>query len=410
MSFPLGDLPRDLVVEIADRLDNPSLANLSITCKDLNQLLGPQVAERARQITLAPRQVYEQQYEYAANQKEGIDEPSVTFDRSLLEPEYAPVRGEIVGKAVLSGNLDLVKFFLGAGVNPNAYIVAGTRMLSLAVQSMNITMVSLLLQFGANPLLKDVIEATSPLEHAVQRRQNDMVEMLINAGANPTEFNVLGRMVRACNYRVLNLCISRGTDFAAVGVAGYTVLHNLAVRNHLDVFNLVVSHIPANMLNAVTAQGQTALHLAMLNTHPRLVGALLSLRLDMNARDNMGYTALHIALKKRHFPLAYDLLARGCQLDVVNQEGETELHLAVQTRQVDLVRRLLQRSVNINTPNADADTPLHYAVRLRDVAMVNVLLTQGPTQPDVLIQDAAGRTARQEALALGETAIAQLFP
>lgn len=393
MSFPLGDLPRELVVEIAQRLDNPSLANLSQTCKDLHELLGPEIANRANEIALPPRQVYEQQYEYAANQKEGVDEPSFTFDRPLLETGFAPVQGEIFGKAVLAGNLDLVKFFLGAGVNPNAYIVAGTRMLSLAVQSMNVMMVSLLLQFGANPLLKDVIETTSPLEHAIQRLQNDMVEMLINAGADLSEFNVLGWMVRTCSSRVLNLCISRGADFAAVGVAGYTVLHYLVVRNDPDAFNLIMPHVPANVLNAVTVQGRTALHLAMLATYPRLVGSLLSLGLNMNARDNMGYTAIHIALKKRHFLLAYDLLARGCQLGVVNQEGETELHLAVQTRQVDLVRRLLQRNVDINVHNANADTPLHYAVRLCDAAMVNVLLTEGPTQPDVQIRDAAGRTA-----------------
>lgn len=193
-------------------------------------------------------------------------------------------------------------------------------------------------------------------------------------------------------------------------MAGYTVLHYLAVRNDQDDFNLVLPHILTNMLNAVTAMGQTALHLALLNTNPLLVGSLLSLGLDMNARDNMGYTPFHIALKKRHFLCAYDLLSRGCQLGVVNQEGEAELHLAVQTRQADLVRQLLYRSVDINAYNANVATPLHCAVRLRDAAMVNVLLTQGPVQPDLQIQDAAGRTAFQEALDLGEMTIAQLFP
>lgn len=323
MSFPLGDLPPEVVVEIAEHLDNSSLANLSQTCKNLNELLGPERNKRANQIALAPRHVYEQQYEYATDHKEGIDEPSFTFDRPLLDPEFIPVKGEIFGKAVLSGNLDLVNFFLGAGVNPNAYIVAGTRMLSLAVQSMNIMMVSLLLQFGANPVLKDIIEEIRPLEHAVQRLRNGMVEMFINAGADLTGFNVLGRMVLVCNAHILNLCISRGADFSAVGVAGYTVLHYLVMRNDQDIFNLVVPHVPATVLSAVTAMGQTALHLAMLNTDPCLVGPLLSLGLDMNARDDMGYTTFHIALKKRHILLAYDLLNRGCQLGFLNQEGET---------------------------------------------------------------------------------------
>lgn len=193
-------------------------------------------------------------------------------------------------------------------------------------------------------------------------------------------------------------------------MAGYTVLHYLVVRNDQDVFNLVLPHIPANILNAVTAMGQTALHLALLNTNPLLVGPLLSVGLDMNARDNMGYTPFHIALRKRDFLCAYDLLSRGCQLGVVNQEGETELHIVVQTRQAGLVRRLLRRNVDINAHNANIATPLHCAVRLRDAKMVNALLTQGPTRPDLQIHDAAGRTAFQEVLDLGEMAIAQLFP
>lgn len=179
MCFPVGDLPPEIVVKIAHHLDNSSLANLSQTCTDLHELLGPEMNKRANQVALASRHAYEQQYEYDIDQKEGIDEPGCVFDRPPLAPELGLINGEIFGKAALAGNIDLVKFFLTAGVNPNAYIVAGTRMLSLAVQSMNIMMVSLLLQFGANPVLKDIIENISPVEHAVQRPQNDMVEMLI---------------------------------------------------------------------------------------------------------------------------------------------------------------------------------------------------------------------------------------
>lgn len=42
--------------------------------------------------------------------------------------------------------------------------------------------------------------------------------------------------------------------------------------------------------------------------------------------------------------------------------------------------------------------------------MVNVPLTEGPTQPDLQVQDADGRTALQEALNLGGWAVAPLFP
>lgn len=409
MPFRLGDVPRELVAEFAHHLDNPSFANLSQTCKDLYQLLGPELTKRAEQVSLAPRQMYEEQYEYADDQKEGVDEPLFLLDRPLLSPDFVPVEGEVFGNAVLAGNLDTVTFLLKAGVNPNSYIVAGTRMLSLAVQSMNILMVSLLLQYGANPVLKDLIEDMSPLAHAAQSRRDDMVELLINAGGDLAEFNVLGCIVRGCGSRILDLCISRGANFAAVGKAGYTVLHYLVSRNDLEIFNLVIPHIPGDMLDAVTVMGRTALHFAVLNTDARLAKPLLSLGVDMNARDSTGYTALHLALKKRHLLLAHDLLARGCQLGVVNQEGETELHLAIQTRQADLVCMLLQRNVDINAHNANAATPLHYAVRLRDAAMVNVLLTEGATRPDLEIKDAAGRTALQEANALGETAIASLF-
>lgn len=407
MSSSLGHLPRELVAEIAQRLDTPSLVNLSETCKDLNELLKPEMAKRAVEIALAPRHFYEWQYAYAADAKEGIDLPKFIPDEPFAESGFKLIKGEILGKAVRYGHLDLVKFFLEAGANPNAYIVSGTRMLSLAVKSRDINMVDLLLQFGADPNLRDVIEDLCPLDRAINRLRDDMVEMLVNAGSDLTQFDVLTRMVRFCSSGVLDLCISRDADFGAIDAMRMTVLHYLVQRNDQDIFNQIIPHVPANVLNALNHRGETALHVVI---DPQLVGPLLALGLDLNVQDSMRYTALNTALKERHFALASDLLARGCQLDVVNQDGETELHLAVKSRQVDLLRQLLQRIVNIDAHGANVATPLHYAVRLRDAAMVNVLLTEGPTQPDLQIQDAAGRTALQEAQNLGEAAIAQLFP
>lgn len=406
MRFRLGDLPQDLVLALATFLDDASLANFSQPCKDLHQLLTPEMTRRAQRIALAPRAMYEQRYVYTDDQTAGVDEPVFVEEHARLG--HAPRKEDVFGEAVLAGKLDTVKFFLRAGVNPNTYILDGTRMLSLAVQSTNILMVKLLLEFGANPRLKDLVLDMSPLAHAARSWQDDMVELLINANGDLSEFSVLGRIVYACSAHAIEMCISRGADFAAVSVADYTVLHHIVTRNEQAIFDLVMPHFPATLLNAVTQTGRTALHLAMLNKNPHLAWPLLALGVDVNVQDNLGYTALHLALKKRHLSLARNLLQNGCRINLVNHDGETELHLAIQARQPDMVRMLLDINADVDAHTPHTGTPLHFAVHTRDAAMVRILL-EGPASPDLEIEDFNGRTALQEAQDLGEAGIAQLL-
>lgn len=84
MSFRLADLPKELVAEIAHHLNDSSFTNLSQTCRELHGLFNLERQNRAAQLALAPRHLYEQQYVYADDQEEGIDTPLLVFDRPLF--------------------------------------------------------------------------------------------------------------------------------------------------------------------------------------------------------------------------------------------------------------------------------------------------------------------------------------
>ena len=87
----------------------------------------------------------------------------------------------------------------------------------------------------------------------------------------------------------------------------------------------------------------------------------------INSRDKQGNTPLHLAVLNKYLPLLDWLKDHGADPNSKGLYGDTPLHLAIisdPTSDGRVIRRLLLMGADVNSRTIDGYTPLHIAVVL----------------------------------------------
>ncbi len=132
--------------------------------------------------------------------------------------------------------------------------------------------------------------------------------------------------------------------------------------------------------------------------------------LDLHATDSAGNTALHLACVRGHTRMIKLLLEKpDIAVNLKNAKGQTPLALAAFGGHADIVRALLLHpGVEINFVDHDRQTPLFSAVSAGRCDVARLLLAD--VRANAAIRNFPGRqNARDMALALGYTELADLL-
>ncbi len=95
-----------------------------------------------------------------------------------------------------------------------------------------------------------------------------------------------------------------------------------------------------------------------------LLTIALSKEVNINAQTAEGMTALHLAVQNNHIGVVRYLYPRNADLEAVDSFGRTVLHLAVWKGYVSLCRYLLSIGANVNAFASGGYTPLPFAACL----------------------------------------------
>jgi ankyrin repeat protein len=214
----------------------------------------------------------------------------------------------------------------------------------------------------------------TPLMHAVVNHNAKMVEYLIGAGANlkriDREFGYTALHWSIASYaqgakeatghrKCLNALLEAKIDLEAVTNDGNRALH-LATNERMADRVALLLHEKADV-TAQNADGDTALHTAVRLFDSASIPLLLEAGADPTQQNEVGDTSLHCAITNKDSLHTNMLIQRGAEPNIPNKKGNTALHAAIKVQDAKIILSVLEAGADVTAPNAIGDTPLHIA-------------------------------------------------
>ena len=346
--------------------------------------------------------------------------PNATYD------QWQPL-----GRAVLAGNLNVVKSLVMNGASLNDWCALGRTALSLSIAEGHLAIFDYLIDLptvdagvldnnGASSLLHAMEEGRvevvkkllnkrsfdlnyqdrsgrTVLSWAAAKGHSQVVELFMNSSPSP------GNLPDRKNQYPIDYAAQHGhlrilemlgehytTSFEAQdNINGMNVVMHAAGSQHYHLFDYLVQRYPDGF-KVQDFSGNTALRHALINYNARSVDtaqALLKTGLvDTETEDDDGLTALVKTAGSGCVEHAEVLLQYGANMEHRTHKGATALHHAVATGRFYMVDFLLGKGANTRAETVDGVTPLSEAIFQEHFDIVKLLIGKGMSSLDVRIR------------------------
>lgn len=233
-------------------------------------------------------------------------------------------------------------------------------------------MVRTLLEYGANPDIKEWADFTSVHAAAMNGSEEIMLLILgrssksVNAALDVTLITPLHYAVEGSYLETVRLLIRYGADVRKK--QRYTQCSSLhcAIKANAstEVVEVVLKDCIKTDIHDQVTGGDAAIHLAAEYARLSTVQLLLDSGAHVDARTFYNKnTALHVAASHGFQSKVKLLIKAGADVHAVNYYDETALHMAAGKGYDEIVQLLLDHGAKVNAKNLDSSTPLHVAVR-----------------------------------------------
>ncbi len=237
--------------------------------------------------------------------------------------------------------------------------------------------VRLLLKAGANPNAHTYWTEETPLHLAAFRGDAETIRVLLDAGAqleaelvdyderydgDDGSETALDIAVARGHCNAVRVLLRAGANYHRCNSMGYTPLLR-ALANGQMTLAMEIATLSPETLNAANSEGLTPLITCVRHREVDALRHLLELGADPDALSANGNTALHEAILSG-FEAAVDLLlSGGASIDISNHAGEQPLHIAAKRGDVETARALLLLGANAQARNAAGRSALELATR-----------------------------------------------
>lgn len=196
---------------------------------------------------------------------------------------------------------------------------------------------------------------------------------------------------------IVALLISRNCKLDILDSDGRSIFYIPIKFGYLDIVKLLINFsnivIGVPLLEMQDNFQNIPLHYAIMFSRYDIIEDMLSVKTNINFKDNDGNTALHLIvkmIKSEHTHIISRLLSSGLGINHVNNLGQNALHISVENNNFEITKILLDNKINVNTETLnDHLTPLLIATIQGNVRMCELILKY---KPNINCQDVYGNT------------------
>ncbi|KAH7348861.1 ankyrin repeat-containing domain protein [Rhexocercosporidium sp. MPI-PUGE-AT-0058] len=289
--------------------------------------------------------------------------------------------------AASNGDLEMCQILMQAGAEVNAAPGAipwgflPTTALGAAVKSGNHSLVTFMLQCGANP--NDDRGFDTALEAATDLGDAGAVRILLSAGADPSRDQSFANACRKEHMQLLSVLIeylpSREARISEEALCAAVESQNAGVVQLL----LDAGFCPSDVMTSGGPRTDSLAKAIELG-NPQIIEALLKAGApykNFPSPRESGLDPLQMACWKANKGLVHYLLKHGADLNrpAARGCGRTALQAAVESRDTELILLLLREGADVNAPPAAkfGVTALYAAIDRGNANLVEVLLEGG---------------------------------
>ncbi|XP_072045058.1 SH3 and multiple ankyrin repeat domains protein 3-like isoform X1 [Amphiura filiformis] len=143
-------------------------------------------------------------------------------------------------------------------------------------------------------------------------------------------------------------------------------------------------------------KGLTAVHVATLRGHAKVLETLLDLRASPNYKDNKGMTPLYLSVLHNINPAITEILLKDqAEMNTGDDQGWREIHQAARYGRLKHLEHLLYYGADVDVQNAAGNTALHVCALYKQETAARTLLFRGA---DRHVKNKASQTAFQVAI------------
>ncbi|KAI4946132.1 hypothetical protein J4E91_007575 [Alternaria rosae] len=298
------------------------------------------------------------------------------------ESRPLPIDYDEFHDAIKGEDYDGVKNMLDDGANVERGTDEGESPLILAIWKQHISIITLLLERGAD--ISRPFDGFPPIHHAVMQKDRAP--------------------------QIIQLLLDYGASLEAVGTEDINALHFAASNGMVHGADFLIGK--GVEISRTCASEKTALILAAKYGHLAIVKLLLARGASLHERSGNGCTVLMWAAEYGQHKVVHYLLEAGARVDDRSEEALTALSLASMFGRLEAVQLLIESGADINALSVvpESFTPAMFAALQGHAEVLQVLLSHGADyKPDFEVEWADGDTILDMTLTKGHLAAAKIL-
>ncbi len=284
-------------------------------------------------------------------------------DKDILNYKSAEGAG-LLHWAATAGDTAGFAYLLAKGLDAKTEDNNGANVVHWAYSNGDIIMLRYLKNMGLDYNLVSS-KGFSPVTVAMMQKNLKTIEILLEVGLTvnqkfPPENSTL--FIEACNLDAIEIAdylAEKGADINAVDANGFSALC-WSVNNNRPLITKFLLEKGANV-NIMTNDGRTPLLIALNHDSLNVIKQLAEHGADFKSVDSSGLSAIHSAVIQGNMQLTGYLISKEAPAGLKDQFGLTPLHYAAVYGRSAIAKALIQCGVDVNPTDNLKFNPLYYA-------------------------------------------------